>query len=183
MNSKRPTPLRHLISCSVLQISSLISTKCCTPAPSLCSKYVYICLFLSAPNTGSFNGSNTISLLLANTTEFSLLSLVPTSSAANSANSWNPFNCFKYATTGASSGTLPTVWSTRRSPKSMGNDDPSSTHRDGPRRSRRSHPSWPEATSASRCQWCWYGMRPQRLWPRWPRRFLDLRRWMENKVQ
>jgi hypothetical protein len=68
-----------------------------------------IWLFLFVPYTGSFRGSRTISSLLAKTTKFSLLSLVPTSSAVNSANSWNLVKVFRYETVGASSGTLPTA--------------------------------------------------------------------------
>ena len=44
--------------------------------------------------------TRTTSSLLAKTTEFSLLSQVPMSSAVNFANSWNPVKVFRYETEG-----------------------------------------------------------------------------------
>lgn len=66
------------------------SVKCCSPTPSLCSKYVCIRLFLFVLKTSSFIGSHTVSSLFTSTMEFRPVSLVPTSSTVNSANSWNP---------------------------------------------------------------------------------------------
>ena len=70
MKSKPPQPLTRFTLRMVAKMSSVLSARCCSPGPSLCSRYIWIWLLRRVPKVGSLTGMMTISLLLASTMLF-----------------------------------------------------------------------------------------------------------------